>query len=166
VTFLEGISDLAGLGPSQIVPLIGQGLGEGLSANAMYRQAVAAGVGIRRSNFLQLVGQVRQARALSNVYAGVAQNEALGSQMFADRAGGIAGQNLYNVRLYVRKGPKGGRTVGRRYFSVSTQDVLSPEEAMAQAEDMFQAGQTHEEYDDEELLGSELAAAYTFTGEL
>ena len=71
MTFIEALADIGEAGAadytrSQMGSLVNLGLDEGASANSMYSQFQAAGIGVRRQDFLGLVRQVNDARAMTD----------------------------------------------------------------------------------------------------
>ncbi|MFZ0666191.1 MAG: hypothetical protein WAM97_10575 [Acidimicrobiales bacterium] len=140
--------------------LVSQGLEQGLSANAMLRDFQTAGIGIRRADFLTLVGEVRSAQAGRDVWAGLAGDQIPEEGVFSRWEGGQADTYLYRTTIYARTGDAGERQIQRLNFDVRTANKITPNEAIQRARNAFDAGSITTYGDDQEYLGGEVRGGY------
>lgn len=160
MTFLEGITDVAGLTRSDLASLVSQGLRSGLSGNRMLSEAQSLGVGIRRADFLGLVGEVRSAIANESAIAALSMTEVADEALITRWTGGATDTYLHRVSMFVREGVPGDKSVVRHDFDILSDHVLTKAEAEQRAQDIFTNGQVDDNYADQELLGSELRNIY------
>ena len=160
MTFLEGIADVAGLTRSDLASLVSQGLRSGLSGNRMLSEAQSLGVGIRRADFLGLVGEVRSAIANESAISALSMTAVAEEALVTQWTGGATNTYLHRVSMFVREGVPGDKSVVRHDFDILSDHILTKAEAQQRAEDIFINGQVDDKYPDQELLGSELRNIY------
>jgi hypothetical protein len=127
-----------------------------MSGNAMLSSAQEAGVGIRRADFLSLVGEVRAATANASAIQALAVDEVAQEAQVTQWEGGATNTYLHRITMYVREGEPSMQTVVQRNFDVLSDHILSAAEATESAESIFNGGKEDDNYADQELLGSEL----------
>jgi hypothetical protein len=164
VTFLEGILEPAALTRSDLASVIKIGINQGLSGNTMLSTAQALGVGIRRVDFLQLVGEVRSSIAGETAIQALSLTQAADESMVTQWEGGATNTFLHRVTLYVREGPPGVKEVMTHNFDILSDRIMTAQEATSQAQDIFNEGLSTDNYSDQELLGSELRNIFHQTG--
>ena len=160
MSFLEGIASPGSLTRSDLASLVNEGIGNGMSGNAMLREAQAAGIGIRRADFLQLVGEVRSSLAGQSAIQALAMDQLADESMITQWTGGAVNTYLHRVTLYVREGPPGGKEIVTHKWDILSDHVLSGRQATEAASERFINGQSDDNYSDQELLGSELRNIY------
>jgi hypothetical protein len=164
MAFLEflsslGESPLAASGRSMLAPLVRQGLSEGMSANAMLRELRAAGLGLRRQSFLQLVGEVKGSTERAGAWAGVDLTAMPGADMIQEWHGGQSETYLHRVYAYYRSREAGDLSVYRKGFSILSRSPMTPAQAIASAADLWGEGDTSGDYA-QDLLGFEFSGIY------
>ena len=105
----------------------------GLSATTALNEARAAGVEIRTQTWYRLWGEVENAIAGIDRISGLDPTLLPSADAFADWSVGRPGQTLYQVDVITRDIESGGITF--RPWSVVSDRILTPLEAMQQAED-------------------------------
>lgn len=164
MTFLDGLTGGVELERGYLASLVTQGLTEGLSANAMLRDFQQAGIGIRRANFLQLVGEVRSAQAGRDVWSTLAGNSIPEAGAFSTWSGGSANTYLYRTTVYARSGIPGEKSVTSLNFDVLSSEPITPDEAVRRARNQFDSGSVTTYGSDQEYLGGEVRGGYFQTG--
>jgi hypothetical protein len=160
VSFLEGISDVGSLTRSDLASLVNEGIRNGLSGNAMQAMASEAGVGIRRSDFQQLVTEVRSSIANESAIQALGANEIADESLVTQWTGGATDTYLHRVTLYVREGPPGNKEIMLHNFDILNDHIMSGAEAVASAQELFVNGQADDNYADQELLGADMRNIY------
>ena len=107
---------------SQLGSLVGQGLSEGLPGNEILRQFQQAGIGVRRSDGLALIRQVRGAMDATDAVQSLGMDQLPGSDAISEWSGGRADTYLYRVRMYIREGGENG--LG--FYQGQASDPLTP----------------------------------------
>lgn len=138
------------------------GLNQGLSGNAIQAALKNTGAGIRRGDFLNLVGQVRSSLGAGQWALGVDPNTVPGPDQIEPWSGGTPNRYLTRVNVFrrVQVGP-GDYQVERRGLSFLSANPLSPAQAMQQASDLPVGD---EGTNIGELLGLEYNGTYFQTG--
>ncbi len=146
-----------------LASIVRVGLSEGLSGNAMQAALKGTGYGLRRGDFLNLVGQVRSSLGAGAWALGVDPNTIPGPDQIAPWSGGTPNRYLTRVNVYrrVSVGP-GEYQVERRGLSFLSANPISPGQAAQQAIDLPVGD---EGTDIGELLGVEYNGTYFQTGE-
>jgi hypothetical protein len=126
----------------------------------MLSEAQDAGIGIRRSDFLSLVGEVRSAISSESTIAALGANELADEASITQWTGGATNTYLHRVSLYVREGVPGAKEVMVHNFDILSSDILTPAQATENARELFANGQADDNYADQELLGAELRNIY------
>ena len=162
MTFLEGLADAEGadIGQSMSASLIRQGLNEGLSGNAILSAMQEAGLGIRRQSFYQLLGEVRASSALADAWSGAPLDQIPSDDLVTDWTGGRADSYLSRVYMYVRTNVGGVLSVERRGVSIVTNELITPGDALAAAQSLYEENSESENYANEQLLGAEFGGVY------
>lgn len=150
----------ANVGRGALASLINQGLGEGMSANAMLRQARELGIGIQRQSFLRLVGEVRNATSLETDWGTFRGGVVPGEDAFAEWTGGAPGTYLYRTTVFAREKTEAGYEIRQLNFDVLSNDIISPDEALRRAQQDFEGGTVLDQYSNQEYLGGEVRGAY------
>lgn len=169
MTFLDTLAELdtgegASFSRSQLGSLVGQGLDEGISGNQILREFASNGIGIRRSDGLALISQVRSAMASTDAVQSLAMDQIPTDDAVSEWSGGRADTYLYRVRMYIREGGEGGLGLYQGNFDIVSDELITPEEAQARARDIWQSGEGQDNYADRELWGTSLGGIYHQTG--
>ncbi len=143
-----------------LASIVRQGLNDGLSGNEMLRQVQAAGLGIQRSSFLQLVGEVRSSASMAERWSTLPLDQVPGPEDIVDWAGGATDTYLHRVYMYVRTNEAGQLAVERRGVSLLTREPLSPADALAMAQDLYDENADNDNYSGDQLLGAEFGGIY------
>jgi hypothetical protein len=166
MTFLETVSDLAEsgategvtLGNNLLAPIVQQGINEGLSGNAMLSAIKGAGLGIRRSSFLDLVGGVRAAALAAPDVAAMSLDQLPTAEQIVNWRGGKAGTYLYRTNVFTReRDDLGNFHFEQKSWDIQSSSLLTPQEVNDQVTDQFNANT--DDYP-AELLGVTLRGVY------
>lgn len=165
MSFIETLQSLteaaaAGGDRSLLAPLIRQGLSEGMSATEMLGSIRDAGVGVRTQSFYQLAGEVRASAARADAWSGAALDQTPSSELIQEWTGGQADKYLSRVYMYVRTRASGDLAVERRGVSILTNELITPGDALAMAQDLYSENADSDNYANEELLGAEFGGVY------
>lgn len=147
-----------------LAPAISAGLDEGLSGRAMLGAIRESGAAIRDSSFYQLVGEVRASRAMTEAWSQAALDQIPGSDLIQEWHGGATDTYLNRVYMYVRTNVDGEQAIERRGVSVLTKELITPEDALAMAQDLYDENADNENYANEQFLGAEFGGVYHQVG--
>jgi len=169
MAFLDTLADLApsegaSFSRSQLGSLVSQGLSEGYSGSAILRAFTDNGIGIRRSDGLDLIRQVRGAMDADDAVQSLAMDQIPTSDAISEWSGGRADTYLYRVRMYIREGGESGLGFYQGNFDIVSDELITPEEAQARARDIWQSGEGQDNYADRELWGTSLGGIYHQSG--
>lgn len=169
MSFVELLGDLdvggaAGFSRSQLGSLTQAGLSEGMSGNAILQGFADAGIGVRRSDGLAMINQVRGAMASTDAVQSLAMDQIPTSDSIAEWSGGRADSYLYRVRMYIREGGQEGLGFYQGNFDIVSDDLITPEEAQQRARDIWASGEGQNNYPDRQLWGTSLGGVYHQSG--
>ena len=159
-----GGADEAQASRALLAPAISQGLSEGLSGRAMLATIRQSGAAIRDSAFYQLVGEVRASQALTSAWGQAALDQIPGSELIQEWHGGATDTYLNRVYMYVRTNVDGEQAIERRGVSVLTKELITPEDALSMAQDLYDENADNENYANEQFLGAEFGGVYHQVG--
>lgn len=125
-------------GPGNLAAYITRAVGQGLSANRAYAAVRGTELGIRRSSFLEAYGEVRAAVARTDLVAGLPGHVPVPDDAVSPWSGAPQDKLLYQVRVLVRD-PQ-SLTISSDPVSIVSRDVLTPDEAIGAAVDIWDAG--------------------------
>ncbi len=109
-----------------------RGVREGLSANAIQRVAIEAGVGINRKRFLQAVGEVRASIARQPDLGGLQGDLAIPEDMHTEVSFAGPTPYRYGGRALVRR--PGSPDIETIHYGVVSDAPLAPDEVAARGE--------------------------------
>ena len=155
-----GAAESGSVGQGLLASAVRQGLSEGVSATEMLNSIRAAGGSIRTQSFYQLVGEVRAASARAGEWATAPLDQIPGQDLVQDWTGGQADTYLNRVYMYVRTSVGGVLSVERRGVSILTRDAISPSDALAMAQQLYEENSDSENYANEQFLGAEFGGVY------
>jgi hypothetical protein len=169
MSFVELLGDLApageaGFSRSQLGSLVSAGLDEGLSGNKILQGFADAGIGVRRSDGLSLISQVRGAMASTDAVQSLAMDQIPTSDSIAEWSGGRADSYLYRVRMYIREGGEGGLGFYQGNFDIVSDELITPAEAQQRARDIWESGEGQDLYAERQLWGTSLGGVYHQSG--
>lgn len=134
---LEAISALTG-GASEALPYIVHGVQAGLSANAIGEALTNAGMGIRRTNLLTLVRNIRGGIAGAAYQRGLSADEFPNPEFFTGAESFLSKRYAYVVTVTGENVLTGAtQTQG---ITISTDNVLTNEELDTAVADAMEAG--------------------------
>jgi hypothetical protein len=172
MTFLESISevgaaDTEGIGAtrSQLGSLVSQGLSEGLSGRTMLSVLQENGLGVRRGDFYDLLGEVRAAQSMGETWSSLPLDLVPDESVATVWTGGATNTYLYRVRMYIREGGSEGMGFYQGNFDVVTDELITPAEALERAADQFNSGVSSDNYPNQELWGQSLGGIYHQLGQ-
>jgi hypothetical protein len=155
-----GAASEANLGRSQLATLVRAGIEEGVSGNAMLSALRGIGSGIRRQSFLQLVGEVRSAAARAETWAQMPLDQMPSDDMVQIWHGGAVNTFLHRVYVYYRSNEFGIMAVARKGFSILSRTMITPAQALARAQDIWESGSEGGTDVGQTLLGMEFGGVY------
>jgi hypothetical protein len=169
VAFIEGLDLAEGASEAtytrtQLASLIRPDVEAGASANSILRALAGQGLGVRRSDGLALIRQVKSSIAASDAVQSLAMDSIPTTDMIDEWAGGRAGTYLYRVQLYVRDGGEGGLGFMSKFFDIQSDDLITPAEAQARAEDIWTSNEGQGKYPNRELWGTSTVRVIRQTG--
>lgn len=145
--------------PIPLVSFVARGLREGLSGEAIYRQIKGTELGVRRTTFLQVVGEVRAAFSNREHLMGVDPTLSPDPGWFTDWRAGTSGKFIYQVSIPIRQVGT-DETIWRPY-SATFDRMVTPSVAIDQAMDAY--GDAAADYG-EVLYGGVLTGLYRMVG--
>lgn len=159
---LESLGEAAAAGAdrSLLAPLMRQGLQEGLSGQAMLGAIRQAGAGVRTQSFYQLLGEVRASAARAEQWSGAALDQLPTHDMVQQWTGGQTDTYLNRVYMYVRTHVEGELAVERRGVSILTNELITPGDALAMAQELYADNADSDNYANETVLGAEFGGVY------
>lgn len=159
-----GAADEVGPSRSLLASAVSAGLNEGMSGRAMLAALRESGTAIRDSSFYQLVGEVRSSQALTAAWSSAPLDQIPGSELIQEWHGGATDTYLNRVYMYVRTNDGGEFSVERRGVSVLTKELITPEDALGMAQDLYEENAENDNYADEQFLGAEFGGVYHQVG--
>lgn len=118
------------------------------------------GAAVRDSSFYQLVGEVRASRSLTEAWGTAPLDQLPASNLIQDWHGGATDTFLNRVYMYVRTSEGGELAVERRGVSVLTHELITPADALAMAQDLYDENADNDNYANEQFLGAEFGGVY------
>jgi hypothetical protein len=169
MSFLElassiGEADEVSASRALLVPAISQGLSEGLSGRAMLSAIRESGAAIRDSSFYQLVGEVRASQAMAESWSQAPLDQIPSSELVQEWHGGATDKYLSRVYMYVRTSEAGEFAIERRGISILTNELISPEDALSMAQDLYDENADSDKYADEQFMGASFGGVYHQVG--
>lgn len=155
-----GEAETGSVGQGLLASAVRQGLAEGMSATNMLNDIRAAGGSIRTQSFYQLVGEVRASAARASEWATAPLDQVPGQDLVQDWTGGQADTYLNRVYMYVRTNIGGVLSVERRGVSILTKEAISPNDALAMAQGLYEDNADSDNYANEQFLGAEFGGVY------
>lgn len=125
-------------GIGNLAAYITRAVGEGLSANKAYEAVRGTELGVRRQSFLQAYGEVRASVARAADVMGLPGGVPVPDEAVSEWQGAPADRYLYQVRVLVRD-PQ-SLFVSSDPVSIVSRDVLTPDEVIGEAVDIWDAG--------------------------
>lgn len=140
--------------------LVSRGLSEGMTASSMLGALQEAGIGVRRQDFFSLVRQVQASEAMTDQWSSLAHDAMPNEADAVEWSGGRTDTYLYRVRMYIREGGQAGLGFYEGNFDIVSDALITPEEAMARARDIWDSGETQGSGEGRELWGQSLGGIY------
>lgn len=113
---------------------------QGLSANAAYRELKGTDLGIRRQSFLQAYRETREAVTNRAIVAGLPGNLPVPDTAITTWQHATPNQYLHQVQVLVRQ--PGTLDFEPHFVTIASPEPLSPDEAVGQAVDIWDAATT------------------------
>lgn len=169
MSFLElassiGEADEVSASRAMLVPAISQGLSEGMSGRAMLAAIRESGSAVRDSSFYQLVGEVRASQAMAEAWGTAPLDQIPTSDLVQEWHGGATDKYLSRVYMYVRTSEGGEFAIERRGISLLTNELISPEDALSMAQDLYDENADSDKYANEQFLGASFGGVYHQVG--
>lgn len=169
MSFLElassiGEADEVTASRALLVPAISQGLAEGMSGRAMLSAIRETGSAVRDSSFYQLVGEIRASQAMAEKWGTAPLDQVPSSDLVQEWHGGATDKYLNRVYMYVRTSEGGEFSIERRGVSILTNELISPEDALSMAQDLYDENADSDKYKDEQFLGASFGGVYHQVG--
>jgi hypothetical protein len=159
-----GEADEATASRGLLASAVSAGLSEGLSGRAMLAAIRESGTAVRDSSFYQLVGEVRASQALTEAWGAAPLDQIPAQELIQEWHGGQTDTYLNRVYMYVRTNEGGELVVERRGVNVLTKELISPSDALAMAQDLYEENADNDKYANEQFLGAEFAGVYHQVG--
>lgn len=166
MSFLEGLAGAEGegvnIGRAQLSGLISQGISEGMSGASMLSALKDAGAGIRSQDFYGLVREVRSAQEMAGTWAEQAVDSIPDAEAFVSHTGSAYQGYEYRVPIFYRETGLDVHDVGHKVFTIRSQELLTPQDAIEQATSIWEEGRDTGTGEGQEMLGIGTVGLHVF----